>query len=79
VSYEPTFPGENITPQWLYDELQRVGTGMRQPAGLLFDVLHVEPERPQDGTLVFADGTDWNPGGGGGGLYQRVAGAWVKL
>lgn len=78
MSYEPTFPGESITPQWLYDELQRVGTEMNRPAGLFFDVLHEEPPKPQDGMVAFADGTDWNPGGGGG-LYQRVAGAWVKL
>jgi hypothetical protein len=76
--YEPTFPGEGVTPQWLYNELQRIGTGMREPSGLLFDVLHVEPGRPQEGLVVCADGTDWNPGAGAG-LYLRIGAAWVKL
>lgn len=78
MAYTPTFPGESITPQWLYDELSQVANNMTKPAGLQFDVLHAEPLKPQDGQLVFADGVDWNPGGGGG-LYQRVGGAWVKL
>lgn len=41
-------------------------------------VWHVEPFRPREGQLVFADGTDWNPGGGAG-YYERVGGAWNKL
>lgn len=43
-----------------------------------FRILHVEPAKLADGMVAFADGTDWNPGGGAG-LYQRVTGAWVKL
>lgn len=39
---------------------------------------HVEPIRPRDGMIRRADGTDWDPGDGEG-LYQRIAGSWVKL
>ena len=42
------------------------------------DILHAEPDRPEDGMIVYADGTDWNPGSGEG-LYERNNGAWVKL
>ncbi|MEM7209558.1 MAG: hypothetical protein AAF434_17195 [Pseudomonadota bacterium] len=45
---------------------------------LQFQTQHVEPDKLQDGMLVFADGTNWNPGSGGG-LYERVSSAWVKL
>ena len=38
----------------------------------------VEPVTKNDGTIVYADGSTWNPGGGEG-FYGRVAGAWVKL
>ena len=38
----------------------------------------VEPNEKDDGTIVYADGTNWNPGGGEG-FYGRVSGAWVKL
>lgn len=46
---------------------------------VLFDVQYREPQKPRDGMVLFADGTIWNPSGGGGGLHQRVGGAWVKV
>lgn len=79
MSYQPTFPGENITPQWLYDELQRIGTEMRLPTTLQFDVLTEAPPRPQEGLVAFADGVLWNPTGAGGGLHQYIGGLWDKL
>lgn len=78
MPYEPTHPGENITVEYLYAELQRISANIYKPSVLELEVLHIEPERPQDGTLAFADGTDWNPGAGAG-TYERVGGAWVKL
>lgn len=78
MSYDPTFPGEDITPQWLYNELQRIGTEMLRPTSLIFDVLHDAPPRPQEGMVAFADGVDWNPGEGPG-LYQYYAGTWHKI
>lgn len=78
MAYEPTYPGESITPEWLFTELQRVASEMPKPSVLQLDVLTIEPERPQDGMLAFADGTSWNPGAGRG-TYERRSGAWVKL
>lgn len=40
--------------------------------------IHVEPTKVVDGMIVFADGVDWNPGGGRG-VYVRDSGNWVKL
>jgi hypothetical protein len=40
--------------------------------------LAVEPAKPRDGMIVYADGTNWNPGSGEG-AYERRAGAWAKL
>ncbi len=42
------------------------------------NVLYAAPAKPQEGEIVRADGTSWNPGGGAG-AYQRLGGAWVKL
>jgi len=78
MSYEPTHPGEDVIPGWLYDELSRVAAEMYRPTVLQLEVLHSEPERPQDGMIAFADGTDWNPGTGAG-VYARISGAWSKL
>lgn len=39
---------------------------------------HSVPERPREGLVVFADGTNWNPGSGRG-VYVYSSSAWVKL
>ncbi len=41
-----------------------------------FDVTNVAPAKPREGDLRYADGTNWNPGGGAG-LYRYTSGAWV--
>ena len=42
-------------------------------------VLHAAPERPRTGTIVYADGTDWDPGSGEGPYYYDSGGNWVAL
>lgn len=60
-------------------ELEAVSQAMERSSELLLlDVRNVEPEKPRNGMLVVADGTNWNPGGGAG-VYARIGGAWVKL
>lgn len=78
MSYEPTFPGDGISQQYLYEELSRIGTAMTQPDFHIFVVHHEPPAKPVEGMLICADGTDWNPGAGAG-LYLRLSGAWTKL
>lgn len=63
--------------RYLFKELQRIG----QELGILnnpIPTLNVEPERPQEGLMIIADGTDFNPGSGNG-LYIRLNGAWVFI
>ncbi len=45
---------------------------------LRMELLSSEPVEIQNGDVVFADGSNFNPGSGAG-LYERKAGAWVKL
>lgn len=78
MSYTATHPGESITVEWLHSELQRISSEMNKLTVLELEVLHIEPERAENGTLAFADGTNWNPGSGAG-TYERRGGAWVKL
>ena len=42
------------------------------------DVLHKAPKGPRQGLVVFADGTDWDPGAGEG-LYVYLSTGWSKL
>ena len=36
------------------------------------------PVKPRTGMIVYADGTNWNPGSGAG-VYVYVAGVWTLL
>lgn len=40
--------------------------------------LNVAVAKPREGMVVYADGTNWNPGGGKG-VYVYTGGAWSKL
>ncbi len=44
-----------------------------------FKVWHNEPDKPRQGQLYYADGSDWNPLSGGEGLYRHTGSAWVKV
>lgn len=37
-----------------------------------------EPEKPREGMIVSADGTEWDPGSGAG-AYEYKGGVWTKL
>lgn len=65
---------------WVAVQLRRVADVLQSPTltRVRFVTLHAEPERYDEGDVVLADGTDWNPGSGNG-LYARLGGAWVKL
>lgn len=39
---------------------------------------HEAPERVEEGMVVYADGTDWNPGSGEG-IYKYQSGAWSLI
>jgi hypothetical protein len=72
------FPPE--TPLWLSREFRAISEDqLRSKPYLMMDELHAEPDKPRLGMLVFADGTDWNPGGTGAGVYVYTGAAWSKL
>lgn len=65
---------------FLRDELQVLSQT------LVDDVIAVElrpshraPSKPRVGMIAYADGTDWNPGGTGEGVYVFKSGGWSKL
>lgn len=65
---------------WLARQLRAVADALREPEPNLITVavLGVEPAKPRDGMIAFADGSEWDPGSGRG-LYSYEGGAWVKL
>lgn len=82
MAYYPQQPPENPNElQWyIYEELKRIQDELLNPEveTVRLTELHAEPARPRDSMVVYADGSDWNPGSGEG-FYGRENGAWVKL
>ena len=64
---------------WAKTELDKVADSFNETSFSRLSVLNAEPAKPRNGMIVYADGTNWNPGGTGEGFYGRVAGAWAKL
>lgn len=66
--------------EWVWDQLRVLELGFNQARDFItLKELHVEPSRRYTGLTVLADGTDWNPGGTGAGVYTYYGGAWHKL
>ena len=77
----PTMPPSRDEAAWnAYNDFVKVFDWMRQPIvpELTLEVLNSEPTKLRNGLVVYADGTNWNPGSGEG-VYAYEAGSWVKL
>lgn len=79
MAYFPTeLPGGDLTA-WVMDELRAIARELN--GGMVeLDQLHAVPEKPRDGLVVYADGTNWNPDATNGeGVYVYYASAWHFL
>lgn len=80
--FEPTaVPGSFAAMRgWLAGQLRIIADTLSAPTVrvVTFAQLSAEPAKIGNGDVVFADGSNWNPGSGAG-VYARVSGAWVKL
>lgn len=72
----PDEPREALKMLWSVAEDQQVDINRHRDS--LHKVWHVAPAKPREGMLVYADGTDWNPGSGAG-YYVYYAGAWHPM
>jgi len=67
-------------PTYLQKELDRLSTIVSNIADGHLDATHVVPSKPRAGDIRYADGSNWNPGSTGEGLYIYLSsGAWSKL
>ena len=83
MKYTPTAIPQDAQPglrAWLAEQLRAIANSLSAPqvTSIHFDILTAQPARYQNGDVVYADGTNWNPGSGAG-VYARVSGSWVKL
>lgn len=66
--------------RWAEDEFRAIARHFSETTTLELRPLHAAPAKPRTGMMVYADGTDWNPGGTGEGVYRYTAAAtWVKV
>ena len=67
-------------PTYLRKEFDRMSATINNIADGHFDVSNVAPDKPRTGDIRYADGTNWNPGSTGEGVYIYLStGAWSKL
>lgn len=74
----PPFTG--VSPelwQYLDEEMARLALILNADT-LQLQTLAQEPEKPENGMIAYADGSEWNPGSGEG-FYGYENGSWVKL
>lgn len=66
---------------YVYRQLQNIAAAINNLANGTREIRYVEPEKKGEGMLVYADGTDWDPGGGAGTYEYTGAGTngWRML
>ena len=58
--------------EWVLGELGNIAA-TQAPNDIQLNITNVAPSRPQVGEQRYADGTNWNPGGGAG-MYEYTGG-----
>ena len=74
----PASEGNRGLVEALERELLEIERALQKFPFLLIETISVEPEKPRDGMIVLADGTEWDPGSGHG-YYGYRDGAWRAL
>jgi hypothetical protein len=69
---------ENLS-DYLFHELNRLSDVLFNLDVFRLEQTNVAPDKPRNGDIRYADGTNWNPGGTGEGIYAYTNGAWAKL
>lgn len=64
--------------RWLREELGYIERGAKEPlTTFVLTPQYAAPKNPKAGTVVYADGSTWNPGSGEGIYRYTIAGAWA--
>lgn len=81
VSYQPNHVPDDPSaiPLFLKEELAYISAQIRLLALGHIDVEFKEPSKPRRGDIRYADGIQWNPGGGEGIYFFNSGGVWVQM
>jgi hypothetical protein len=66
-------------PDYLFNELNRLGDVVFNLDTFRLEQTNVEPSKSRDGDIRYADGVNWNPGSTGEGIYAYFNNTWNKL
>ena len=66
-------------PQYLLQEFTKLQGALEETPVTFIEIKNVVPERIKQGDIVYADGTNFDPGSGEGVYFRNSAGSWVKL
>jgi hypothetical protein len=78
--YIPLPPAsKNEASTYAFEELLDLARALQESQPfMLLQELHVAPDKPREGMIALADGTNWDPGDGSG-FYGYRDGAWHIL
>lgn len=83
ADYIPSVPPpglDSILHQFLEEQFRYISEALQEVENIQLKQLNAPPDRPRDGLIVLADGTNWEPVvAGGEGYYGYYAAAWHKL
>lgn len=79
MRYQPSQVPFASLRAWLADELRRISNAIGPAEYLQLTPIDVEPAKPSKGMLVWAVGTDWDPGSGQGLYVYNQSGTWDKV
>lgn len=78
MTYRQETPPVEYDPEWFERELSKIRNELTIKDVLRLKKTYVEPTKPRDGDVVYADGTEWDPGSGEG-YYGYYGGNWNFL
>lgn len=73
----PTLNTEEDVKRELFELYRRVAV-LERTVGLVIGFGLEAPDKPQEGMIAYANGSEWDPGSGAG-LYKYLGGGWVLL
>lgn len=65
--------------RYLDTELNRIASALQMMASLHLDPAAAAPAKAVRGDIAYADGANWDPGGGEGFYYLNSQGLWKPL
>lgn len=77
LSNPQAIPEQGDLPRHAADLFQQTDEALRE-LGEVYEKKHVAVDRPRDGNVVYADGSDWNPGFGEGFYFYSLA-QWFPM